>query len=133
MIARPRIGTFTVTFHNFGGTEDHCMKECQYDALCSGVLYSSTLKQCIKAVLLERTDDSNRIEEFSANWSAFAKTTSPVSYYANFCGQFAGIGTCTPQNTNNQCRWGVGDRGYNQMRHTDYGYCGRVACDRTLG
>jgi hypothetical protein len=133
MVARPAPGTFSVAFSGFMGSLNDCMKECQYDNFCKGVLYSTSYSICTKMVQVDTTDDPWKVDDFRQNWVAYVKSDAIITYYANYCGQFNLQPSCTPAMTQGQCAWGVLPVGTNQNRAHDEGWCGRIACNRALG
>ena len=105
------------------------MRECEYDSHCTGGMYSHKENACIKAVSLEYVDDEHLFHSNTNDgWEFFIKKPHIAPYYNAYCAQWTSAETCSTSNTNGRCKWGEGKRGYNQMRFTDTGYCGRVVC-----
>lgn len=126
-IARPRSTAKMVTWTQWGGRMVDCVKECQYDLYCGGIMYSDVAKTCMKMTALETVDDAEQIENWEQEkWVAYAKLTSAVGYYSQYCSTFDTASNCNDMNP--FCAWKKGKRGWNQIRVVDLGWCGRLKC-----
>jgi len=125
MYVRPQPGSYFIQFNNFYGTQFDCMKECQYDTDCTGFIYG-TDNVCIKAVSLELTDDINMYKQ-NPQWTIiYTLATYSLPYYNGYCSGFEYSSACDSEI---QCAWDQGLRGYNQDYFTEVnGYCGRIEC-----
>lgn len=130
MVVRPSFATSSITYNNFGGTRRDCLKECQYTPFCNGILFSASLDTCMLANTLETSDVSEQADDFAKNWVAVLRAGVSMRYYNSFCALWMAESPCNKDDLKSQCRWNTGARGYNQVRFTDIGYCGRVKCVR---
>ncbi|KAH9258181.1 hypothetical protein BASA81_003765 [Batrachochytrium salamandrivorans] len=86
MVVRPSFGSSSITYANFGGTRQDCLKECQYTPFCNGILFSVSLNTCMLANTLETSDVSEQVDDFAKNWVAVLRTGVSMRYYNSFWG-----------------------------------------------
>ncbi len=107
-----------------------CVRECEYNTNCKGILWSPVLKQCIVTVALETTDESSLFDAYVAEkWVAVAKRDVIVGYRSGLCVFFdSGVSNCAQEP---QCQWQLEPRGVNQFTFEQGdGWCGRLKCVR---
>lgn len=107
-----------VEFKPWPGNLTMCMRECEYDSRCGGIMYKPN--SCIKASRI-LVSDALRPNKFVG----FVKNDRTVPYYNNYCSKHETKGVC---DIDRRCAWNKGKIGINQLFIVFLGYCGRVRC-----
>jgi hypothetical protein len=126
-ILAPMLNSKTITWTNWKGDEEDCIKECTYDDGCMGIIYSSVLKTCAKSSLVHIMDSETEwAARFKQGYTYHTKKYYTLPYFASACAIYF-KGSC-PKDTS--CRWNWGKQGYNQYGSVaqNGGYCGRLQC-----
>ena len=119
-------------WYGWAADETACMRECQYDSNCGGLIYSSIDQYCMKATRLQRTDDDQEIASFvNGNYTSWYRAAVGIpAYYAGYCSLYDTKPTC---DASDSCLWNRNIQGINQQRIVDLGWCGRVKCTPASG
>lgn len=126
-VVHERLGSSKVSWMDWQGTLDDCLKECTYDSNCKAMLYSAPLQTCEKLSHPELTDNPEWAKEWEQDeWIAFVRKDFLLPYKQQKCALYLQK-SCSEDS---DCKWGFGRMGYNQRGHLKFnrGFCGRWRC-----
>jgi hypothetical protein len=128
----PSVGARFIRLDNFQCGLEGCIRWCFYDSACKYAMYSPKLAACIKATIVETTDDSLNWPAYTSQaWVAYARSPATGGDIAvrNRNGKCALL---VPAGCKQdpECGWDKGPQGYNDytMGGSAGGWCGRTSC-----